>query len=394
MMPINLCVAAREAEYVRRLADYVRRTPYGREWRVTGFTTEDALRQYLEAGYPADLLLVAPEFADAAAGLRPPDAPIALLVGRDGDAGRDAGLPVVPQYQPMPNLIRQLAAIRAERGLPRASAGGEGRGPVIAAVYSPSGGCGTTTTALCMAHLAARSGAGAFYLDLDPFGGMTDGGGDAGRGLPELLYTLQARPAEAAGVFERVRTHDPGLGIDRFPGGCPPEEKLFLGADAACGLIRTLAACPDYGAVIVDLGSVPTEAHLEIFSRADAMFWLVPEHASGLGKAGAALDFFRRRHPDRFAEVEPRIRYVAVRPGLSGAARAGAGLRFTARLPDVPRLRGAGRPEEAAGSPELQSACLGLLGAAGWRPEGGKPDDRRARDALAAGAGQKQDQLA
>jgi hypothetical protein len=393
MMPINLCVAAREAEYVRRLADYVRQTPYGREWRVTGFTTEAALRQYLKAGYPADLLLVAPEFADAAAGLRP-DAQIALLIGRGGEAGRESGLPEVPQYQPMPNLIRQLAAIRAERGLPRASAGGGGSGPVIAAVYSPSGGCGTTTTALCMAHLAAKSAAGAFYLDLDPFGGMIDGKGEAGRGLPELLYTLQARPAEAAGVFERVRIHDAGLGIDRFPGGCPPEEKLSLGAEAAGRLIRTVAACPDYGAVIVDLGSSPTEAHPEIFFRCDAIFWLVPDHASGLLKAGAALGFFRRRHPDRFAEVEPRIRYVAVRSDLGGAPRSGAGLRFTARLPDVPRLRGAGRPEEAAGSPELQSACLGLLGAAGWRPEGGKPDDRGARDALAAGAGQKQNQFA
>jgi len=392
-MPINLCVAAREAEYVRRLADYVRQSPYGREWRVTGFSTEDALHQYLKAGYPADLLLVAPEFADAAAGLRP-GAPLALLVRRSGEAGVDSSLPEVMQYQPMPNLIRQLAAIRAEHGLPRSPDGGAGRGPLVAAVYSPSGGGGVTTTALCMAHLAARSGVGAFYLDLDPFGGAASGKAESGRGLPEMLYVLQAKPAETAGVFERLRTHDAKLGIDRFPGGCPPEEKLGLGADAAGRLIRTLAACPDYGAVVVDLGSAPTEAHLEIFVQSTAIFWLVPDHAAGLHKAEAALGWFRRRHPDRFAEVEPRIRFVAARAGQAGASRSAAGLRFAARLPDVPQLRGSGWPEEAARSPVLLGACLGLLGAAGWKPEGGGPDDRRSGSAHAAGAGQKPDRSA
>ena len=393
MVPINLCVAAREADYVRRLADYVRSSPYGREWRVTGFSTEDALRQYLKAGYPADLLLVAPEFAEAAMGLRP-GVPAALLVGRAGGAGAEAGLPEVQQFQPVPNLIRQLEAIRAGHGLPRAASSGSGSGPLVAAVYSPSGGSGVTTTALCMAHLAARSGTGAFYLDLDPFGGVPAGKAEAGSGLPELLYILQARPEDAAGAFVRVRTHDAGLGIDRFPGGCPPEEKLGMSAEAADRLIRTVASCPDYGAVMVDLGSTPTAAHLEIFVRSDAIFWLVPDHPLGRIKAESALGLFRRRDPDRFAEIEPRIRHVAAPAGRGGLSREAAGLRFIARMPDVPRLRGSGRPEEAAGSPELQGACLDLLAAAGWRPEGGLPDAWGSRGALAAGAGQKQDQFA
>ncbi|REK57414.1 MAG: hypothetical protein C6W55_05515 [Thermobacillus sp.] len=393
MVPIYLCVAAREAEYVSRLADYVRQSPYGREWRVTGFTTEDALHQYVKAGYPADLLLVAPEFAEAAGGLRP-GVPIALLVKRSGEAGADAGLPEVMQYQPMPNLLRQLAAIRAEHGVPRSTDAGNGRGTLVAAVYSPSGGSGVTSTALCMAHLAARSGVNAFYLDLDPFGGAAPGKADTEGGLPEMLYALQARPAEAAGLFERLRTHDAQLGIDRFPGGCPPEEKLVLSADAAGKLIRTVAACPDYGAVFVDLGSAPTEAHLEIFIQSAAIFWLVPDHAAGLLKAEAALGFFRRRHPDRFAEAEPRIRFVAARAGQTGVSRAAAGLRFAGRLPEVPQLHGAGRPEEAARSPVLLGACLGLLGATGWKPEGGMPDDRGSRGAHASGTGPKQDQYA
>ena len=392
MVPIYLCVAAREAEYVRRLAEYVRLSPYGRDWRVTGFTTEEALEQYLKAGYPADLLLVAPEFAEAAAGLRP-GVPVALLVRRSGEAGPGAGLPEVPQFQPMPGLIRQLAAIRAEHGMPRAADSGAGSGPLVVSVYSPSGGSGVTTTALCMAHLAARSGAGAFYLDLDPFGGVLDGKGEAGRGLPEMLYTLQARPADAPVVFERLRKHDAMLGIDRFPGGCPPEEKLRISAEAAGGLITIAAACPDYGAVVVDLGSAPTEAHLEVFLRSAAVFWLVPDHAAGQLKTEAALGYFRRGHPDRFPEIEPRIRFVAASAVGSARSRAAAGMRFAARLPYVPQLRGL-RPEEAAGSPALMGACLELLGAAGWKPEGGMAGDRRPRGANAAGAGQKQDQLA
>lgn len=385
MVPINVCVAAREAEYVRRLADYVRQSHYGREWRVTGFSTVGALGQYLKSGYPADLLLAAPEFAAEAEAYRD-RVPMALLVKRSGEAGGGDGLPEVLQYQPMPKLMRTLAAIRAESRMhqPAGSGGRDGNLPFIATVYSPSGGSGVSTTALCLAQLSARSGANSFYLDLDPFGGAT-GGRAAGEGLPAMLYALQSRPAEAAAAFERLRMHDAKLGIDRFPGGCPPEEKLALGADAAAGLLQAAAASPDYDAVFVDLGSSPGEAHLEMFARSAVIFWLTPDHPSGQHKTEAALGFFRRRWPDRFNDVEPRICHVAARTGQSGLSGSAAGLRFACRLPDVPQLRHAG-PEAAAASPVLQSACLGLLNAAGWKPEGGVRDDRRTRSTHAAGA--------
>ena len=111
------------------------------------------------------------------------------------------------------------------------------------------------------------------------------------------------------------------------------------------------------------------------------------------------IDYYQMRltrllETDRFAEAEPRIRFVAARAGQAGASRSAAGLRFAARLPDVPQLRGSGWPEEAARSPVLLGACLGLLGAAGWQPEGGMPDDRGPRGAHAAGTGPKQDQYA
>src|SRR5690606_22299818 len=152
MEVIHLCAAAHEADYIRRLADYVRQSPYGRSWRVSGFSSADSLTQYLTGGYPADLLLVPPDMAAPARQLRP-GVPAALLVRHAAEA-KDEGAAVL-QYQPMPQLMRQLAAIMAEQGLHAgmrtADEGGAG-GPSVLAVYSPSGGCGVTTAALGLAH--------------------------------------------------------------------------------------------------------------------------------------------------------------------------------------------------------------------------------------------------
>ncbi|AJY73778.1 hypothetical protein [Paenibacillus beijingensis] len=61
MRKLDLILAVKEAEYARRLADYVRDHALGESWRVTAFTNPQALRQYFKGGYPADLVAAGPE---------------------------------------------------------------------------------------------------------------------------------------------------------------------------------------------------------------------------------------------------------------------------------------------------------------------------------------------
>ncbi|GIQ64343.1 hypothetical protein PACILC2_29110 [Paenibacillus cisolokensis] len=45
-MKRQLIVAVREPEYIRRLSDYLRDSPFGRQWQLTAFTGDDTLRTF------------------------------------------------------------------------------------------------------------------------------------------------------------------------------------------------------------------------------------------------------------------------------------------------------------------------------------------------------------
>jgi len=362
---LQLTIAARETDYIRRVADYIGESPYGKDWRMTGISSAAALKQYLIGGHPVDLMLIQPWLLKEAeahgAGI-----PKALLVRRPGEGDGEpgaAGLTEVLQYQSMPGLFRQLSEVRGERGgsIVRLGRGKANRAAVLG-VYSASGGVGVTTAALHLAHLSALRQRNVFYLNLEPFDATGALLGDArSEGLSRLLYAFKSKPEEAGLLLKRLRKHHPVLKADYLSGDCPPEERMALGGSEIGGLLATIVESGDYDSVIVDLGSAMTEAHGEVLRRCDAMLWLVASDAGARSKADAALGFARRTWQADAPRWERKLRYVACGHAES---REPGGERSRPPFGKLPRVRGmrfGGDLGRLLDAPEYRSAVGRLL---------------------------------
>lgn len=387
----QLAVAVREQDYIRRLDDYVRSSPLGQEWRVTGFSSAASLKQYLKGGYPVDLLLVQPWLA-AEAEAHGAGIPKALLVRRAGEAcGAAEGWTEVLQFQAVPRLLRQLTAVRAEGGgtVVKLRASGAGLTAVMA-VYSPAGGIGKSTAALNLVHQAALQGMNVFYLNLEPFDAtgllLGDRGAKGEEGLSGVLYALKSNPGEAGAVFKRLRRHHSVLKADYFAGDTPPEEKLALQAEDTAKLLETIADTGDYDLVVVDLDSAFREAHMAVFERSRHILWLMSQDMPSVRKTESALAFARRAWPERFGASERTIRYIACRHmdngGVAGLSARGNFAVF-GKLPYVSEWRLLEQPGRLLASRAYGAAAAGLLGKLGLKGE--ESADRRGNGTAAAG---------
>jgi Mrp family chromosome partitioning ATPase len=343
---LQLTIAARETDYIRRLAEYIRESPYGRDWRMTGISSAAALKQYLIGGHAIDLLLIQPWLLQEAeahgAGI-----PKALLVRRPGETqglANAEGLTEVLQYQSMPRLFRQLSEVRGEWGgsIVRLGRGHANRAAILG-VYSASGGIGVTTTALHLAHLASLRERNVFYLNLEPYDATGALLGDTrSEGLSRLLYAFNSKPEEAAVLLKRLRKHHPVLKADYLPGDCPPEERIALGRFEVGQLLDTITDSGDYDTVIVDLGSGMTEAHGEVLRRCAAMLWLAGCDAGARFKSDAALGYARRTWQDDAAGWERKLRYVecGIEEGMDARGTRDAAVRRSAVFGQLPRASG------------------------------------------------------
>lgn len=386
---LQLTIAARETDYIRRVADYMRESPYGRDWRMTGISSAAALKQYLIGGHPVDMLLIQPWLLQEADS-HGTGIPKALLVRRPGEAqglANAEGLMEVLQYQSLPRLFRQLSEVRGGWGgsIMRLGRGQSNRTAIIG-VYSASGGIGVTATSLHLAHLASLRERNVFYLNLEPYDGAGALLGDQRtEGLSRLLYAFNSKPEEADALMKRLRKHHPVLKADYLPGDCPPEERIALGSFEVGNLLDTIGNSGDYDTVVVDLGSMMTEAHGEVLRRCDAMLWLTGSDASARFKSEAAMGYAKRTWQQDAVLWERKLRYVECATKETqdaGGRRDAAGQRAAfGQLPHAPGLRSGDDLRRLLDHPQYRSAVGRLLDKLAL--EGGDADDLGA-DGLAA----------
>jgi len=396
---LQLAVAAREADYIRRLADYVRDSPFGAEWRLTGFTSAASLRQFLKGGYRIDLLVMQPEFRQATEGLAD-GVPTVLLAGAGpvqpdagtvtgampgGGAGAVAAMPAVRQFQPLPSLMKELEEIhRAAAGAMPAFGAVTGE-TCVAAVCSALGGIGKTTLAVQLASLAAAARMRAFYLNLEVWNasGLVFGSGEDDA-FPRLLYTLQAEPQQAAALLAKLKRRHPSVGADYVPGAPNPGERLALSPDVFRRLIDTIAGSAEYDLVVIDTDGVPDELFAAVLERSTRIVWLTADTPVAKRKTDIALRYGRLRWGEAWAAAERRTGFVTV--GLpSGGPPEPASLPFVGRWADSGGVRpGDVPPAYRAAVQSLLAALLGRevtgdarghrVGAAGAARFGAQPD--------------------
>lgn len=384
-MKRQLIVAVREPEYIRRLSDYLRDSPFGRQWQLTAFTGDDTLRTFLQGGYPIDLLVVQPSF------LREeepsPNLPAAALVKRKGECPR---LREIEQYQPLPQLMQAISSAYAAiwgADLPAGTAGGA----AVIGICSASGGAGKTVLALHAARQAAATGKRVFYLNLELWNASGEWIGrrrssaaprpeDGEDAFSRLLYTIKSSPASAAARLAEARERDTRLLIDYLP-PCPyPEERLSMTADDAVKLIDCVSASKEYDLVVTDFDSGLDELNRAVLERCDRIWWLVPDQAAARRKFALASQYWKRRWPDSFGRSERKIVCVGIgtsdgpdkRPGIDGWRAGSCGW-----LPEIPLWRAGSGPDGFGGigslppAPAYQAAVVRLLEMSGLRGEGG-----------------------
>ncbi|MFF2094280.1 hypothetical protein [Paenibacillus sp. NPDC058174] len=346
-MKLQLAIAVKEQEYARRLADYVRDSPFGEKWQLTAFTHPEAFVHFLKGGYPVDFIAAQPSMLKTAGSFLP-GVPTAVLAGGNGDS---ANFPELRQFQPLPELLHQIAALYADSGISRQKTE---EGASVLTVYSASGGVGKTTLCLQLMHTAGAGGLRAFYLNLERWNAMEawlgkEAGSSEGEGLSQLLYLLKAQPEKVNGWLLQHRKRHAALKGDYLPSFSNADDRITLQAGDAEAIVKAIAASGQYDLIVIDMDEGLDELHLALYERSDQIVWLLTDDPSVRCKSELACRYGSQRWGSRFQAVERRFRFVVNR--RSG----GNGERLPQRNWSDARAIAAALPEYEADSLQPQS---------------------------------------
>lgn len=310
MRTYSLVIAAKEQEYVRRLAEYMRDAPAASGWQVTACTKPQSLRQYIKSGYPADLLLIQPEFREEIADVAERDIPIILLV----PYAMEASHPCIVQYQALPKLVQQLNRQFGRVGSEAARRGS--LSALVVSIFSTMGGMGKTTLAINIAREAANQGKRVFYFNLESYNVSSlyfrEQEAESEENLSRLLYVLQSQPQRAGRQLAASTRHDDVLGVDYFAPAASPEERLSLPPGLASAVLTELISCGQYDLIMVDLDSRLDDVAAELMGASQLLLWLTGGDATSRAKLGLMLEHGRAKWGGAFAETERKMRMLQV----------------------------------------------------------------------------------
>lgn len=353
----QLVVAAREADYLERLADYIRHSAFGERWQLTAFTNPQALRQYLKSGYPVDLLVAQQSFS-----AQIEESGISCRTGVFVPRGPSGGELEIVQYQPLPALLQAFEALYAP-----SAPGGKGtmrgnKGTATVTVCSAVSGIGRTTLALRLAQGAGVRGGSVFYLNLEQWNASGAWLGREGRAdaLSQLLYALQAEPEQAAGRLNELKCRHAELKVEYLP-PCPnPEERQSMTAEVAEQLIRMIQESGYYDLLIIDTDGRFDPVATCALEASDTILWMLEPYAGSRIKTDLAWTHLKSRWGERTAEMAQRVKWIAVQSGggMSVESVPEMGIRIDHVLPEA-KEGGAGASQTA--SPAYRAAVEHML---------------------------------
>ncbi|MDQ6420320.1 hypothetical protein RB620_12825 [Paenibacillus sp. LHD-117] len=372
MSKLQLAVAARDKEYVRRLADYIRGSSFAERWQVTAFTSANSCKQYMKQGFGIDVIAAEKELA---AELRDHagSKPVVILVDRLSDSVEDREL---LQYQSLPLFMGALEEmVRNSSHMELQAIGRQGHrnqaeglgGAGVVAVHSAAGGVGKTTIALHLASAAGVIGLRACYLNMerwDTSNVWLASGGKEGKpheGLSDLLYRVKSGSSSNGGQIAKYCQYSPLLKCDYVPGFCNPEDRITLSGEDALTLVDAIAFSGRYDLVVLDLDDGWAEPQLSLLERSGIVYEVVKDDRSVIGKQQQAMRYARQMQGERYGEVLNRSQLVFNGSRMEADGRDWRtmfGVRETpVWLPEVPEWRDSGSHRPLTSSAYLAAAC-------------------------------------
>lgn len=306
----QLAIAVKEQDYVKRLADYVRDSPFSEQWQLTAFTHAEAFIQFLKSGYPVHGIAAQPCMLEAAAEVLPEGVPVAALVAAPGQFSQYNEL---LQFQALPGLLQGMAFLMA----PTSQQAARDHIVQVITVYSASGGVGKTTLARQLIQTASSNGQRVFYLNLERWNAMDtwlEAGAVLGdEGLSQLLYTLQSHPDKVSDWLARHCKRHSLLRADYILPCSNSEDRMTLQASDAVAIIQMIKKTGQYDLIVIDLDEGLDELHLSVLEQSRHIIWLVTEDPAIQRKSQLAFQYGMQRFGERFRSLEYRLQLVVNR---------------------------------------------------------------------------------
>lgn len=311
----QLAIAVKEHEYMRRLADYVRDSPFGKQWQVAAFTNAEACKRYAQQGYTIDLIAAEPALLDQLKDDFSAIPSVALVSMLGGDEREHELL----QYQPLPLLLQGLADFHEQsirNGYQAAEVIAPGSNARVIAVHSASGGVGKTALSLHLVHAAGSLGHRTFYLNLerwnaaDTWLGEPTAASADGEGMSELLYGIKAQSEQSDRWLKTHRKRHPLLKGDYISACSNAEDRLTLSSEDGAALIDIIARSGQYDLIVIDLDDALQELHTAVLERSDHVLWVVTDDSSVYRKHMQAMQYGQLKWGDRFKHILRRAAIV------------------------------------------------------------------------------------
>ncbi|MCU6710915.1 hypothetical protein M6D81_19655 [Paenibacillus sp. J5C_2022] len=312
-MRYQLAVVMQEGEYMKRLADYVRDSPFSESWGVSAFTSADACKQYIERGYAVHLVAAEPELLEELEHVIAAIPAVALVE----KLGESCALRELLKYQSLPMLLKGLTEWYGRSiGNPvrsAAAASGQADSCGVITVCSSAGGVGKTAVALHLAHAAGTRGLRTFYLNLERWNTSmrwlgTEGA--EGEGMSELLYEIKAKFSTARQWLVRHRQYHPLLKTDYVSAFNNVEDRLTLTSEDASALLELIAGTGEYDVIVVDGDDSWDDMRAALMERSRHMLMVLTEDPVVTGKHDLAMTYARQRWGERLQAMQDKIKLV------------------------------------------------------------------------------------
>ncbi|MCX7710838.1 MAG: AAA family ATPase [Clostridia bacterium] len=267
MSRLSLVVGDTDEAFLESVVEYFI-SNHSKRFQVSSFTRQPNLVRYLnECSRKVDVLLVSPELYSENLPKEKIKTLIVMTGGRMIEAAERCDR--IYKYQHGDKLANQILQIYTERNKDEDfTALGDKQAKVLAFV-SPSGGSGTTTTAVRACQEAAEKGLSVFYLNLENVPSTANYFPcDDTQNLSNVLFYIKEKSKNLGLRIEAARKT-----VDKNIHYFSPQENLSdleeMSPEELTALIRQLRSSNQYDVIIVDLSPGLSKQNLSVMKECD-----------------------------------------------------------------------------------------------------------------------------
>lgn len=305
-----MIIAVPDAEYVERLAQYVRHSSYADGWQVIACTSVQSLRQLIEHSHPVHLIVVHDSFEFQL----PEQQQHIVHVRLVGPTNRVVTTSDVLQYQPLSALlfdINKIFYLAQQRQ--HVSAGH--KFTQILTICSAQGGIGKTSIAIECAQQSANNGKRVFYLNVELWNSSVAWLDDEKTDdLSVLLYCLHVDSNKARDQFIHAKKHHATFSIDYLPASKHVRERMEMTAIQFQLLLQVIVQTELYDVVIVDTDCSFDEVWRASLLHATNIVWLTERDERPPTKTTLVQEEFPQLFGEEVEHIRAKIWSLSTKP--------------------------------------------------------------------------------